>query len=158
MCPIISPVLCIFHFSSFCSFAFILGASGKRKDHRLQHVSAPTLNNAAPFVLCTGTSHTGGHPCCLSQSCHASEDFGHEEETKSSRFSFMDLYSDSETFPALFCPFLITPCSNRRGHKSALQTYATLQDHGAGLRSSSKLMTRLQKKSHPFRTFSPQLL
>lgn len=37
----------------------------------------------------------------------------------------MDLYSDSETFPALFCPFLITPCSNRRGHKSALQTCAT---------------------------------
>lgn len=56
------------------------------------------------------------------------EDVGCEEETQSSRF----LYSGSETFPALFCPFLITPCSNRRGHKSALQTCATLQDQRAG--------------------------
>lgn len=110
----------------------------------VKEVSAPRLSSPARFVLCTDT-HTLGPSLLPPQSYHAFgvEEFGCEEETKSSRFSFMDLSSGSETFPALICPFPITPYSNRRGHKSALETCGTLQDHGARLRSSSKLMTKL---------------
>ena len=138
-------------------------SQGKLRCNHCGSKDTPRPNSPIPLVLSTDTSHTGGHPCCLSQVCHAfgDEDFGCGGETQSSRFMFMDLYSGSETFPALFfCPFLITSCSNRKGHKSALRTCGTPQDHGAGLRSRSKLMGQALAEipSSHFRTISPQLL
>lgn len=53
---------------------------------------------------------------------------------------FMDLYSGSETFPALFFySFLITSCSNRSGHKSALQTCSS---------PGSQRMAEIQFQAH----------
>lgn len=143
------------HFAQSRHICFHIRSIRKEKRSQVRACFCSSSKQCCSLVLCTHTPHTGGHPCCLCQSCHAFEDFGCEEETQSSRF----LFTVTQRHSLLsFCPFLITPCSNRRGHKSALQTCTTLQDHGVGLRSSSKLTTKLQKKSHPFRTFSPQLL